>query len=156
HDVDVIGPGRARGFRPGSGELLVETGTATSVRDASDRQVGSIPGTDATWSPDGTRVAFLEGDVLAVPATSGADVRPLASGIAPPSSDVTGPVWSPDGSSMAIATASAAGWSHDGSTLAFERNDSGRWSIWLAAPDGSGAREAIGSSSNNRFPQWSP
>lgn len=182
-DVDIIGPGRARGFRPGSGELLVETGSSTSVRDASDRQVGSVAGTDATWSPDGTQIAFLEGDVLAVSTASGADARPLAKGIAPPSSDVTGPVWSPDGSAIAIATASAAGsaleivpvdgtkstvafdgagenvnpsWSQDGSTLAFERNESGRWTIWLVAPNGSGAHEAIGGSSNNRFPQWSP
>ncbi len=182
-EVDIIGPGRARGFRPGSGDLLVETGSSTSVRDSSDLQVGSVPGIDATWSPDGTQIAVLEGDVLAVSAASGADVRQLANSIAPPSSDVTGPVWSPDGTSIAISTASAAGsaleivpadgskatvafdgagenvnpsWSHDGSTLAFERNDSGRWTIWLVAPDGSGAREAISSGSNNRFPQWSP
>ena len=178
-EADIIGPGRARGFRSGSGELLVETGSSTSVRDALDRQVGSVPGTDATWSPDGTQIAFLEGDVLAVSAASGADVRQLAQGIAPSSSDVTGPVWSPDGTSIAIATGSAieivpadgskatvafdgAGenvnpsWSHDGSTLAFERNDSGRWTIWVVAPDGSGAREAIAVGSNNRFPQWSP
>jgi Tol biopolymer transport system component len=182
-EVDIVGSAGVRGFRPGSGELLVETGSSTSVRDASDRQVGSVPGTDATWSPDGTHIAFLEGDVLAVSAASGADVRQLAKDIGPPSSDVSGPVWSPDGTSIAIATTSAAGsaleivpvdgskaivafdgagenvnpnWSRDGSTLAFERNESGYWTIWLVAPDGSGAREAIGGGANNRFPQWSP
>src|SRR4051794_24684804 len=108
-EVDIIGTGRARGFRPGSGDLLVETGSSTSVRDASDRTIGGVPGVDASWSPDGTQIAFLQGDVLAVAAASGANVLPLATGITPPPSDVTGPVWSPDGSSLAIATASTAG-----------------------------------------------
>jgi dipeptidyl aminopeptidase/acylaminoacyl peptidase len=178
-EVNIIGTGRMRGFRPGSGDLLVEAGASTDVRDSTDRQIASIPGTDATWSPDGTHVAFLQGDVLAVSAASGADVRQLAKGVAPPSSDVTGPAWAPDGSAVAIATGSTldivpvdgskaivafdgAGddvnpsWSKDGSTLAFERNVGGRWAIWLVAPDGSGAREAIGGGANNRFPQWSP
>lgn len=182
-EVDFIGAGRARGFRPGGGDLLVETGSSTSVRDASDRSIGGVPGVDATWSPDGTEIAFLEGDVLAVAAASGANVRPLASGITLPPSDLTGPVWSPGGGSIAIATASAAGsellvvpvdgspaqtafgsggenvnpsWSHDGSLLAFERSDGGRWSIWLVAPDGSGARPAMTDGANDRLPQWSP
>jgi Tol biopolymer transport system component len=182
-EVDIVGAGRARGFRPGGGELLVEIGSSTSVRDASDRQVGSVPGVDATWSPDGSRIAFLAGDVLSVAAASGADIRPLAPNVVPPSADVNGPVWSPDGTSIAIATSSTAGsaieivpadgsaphaafdgpgenvdpsWSQDGSTLAFERNDGRLWAIWLVAPDGSGAREAVGGTANNRFPQWSP
>jgi Tol biopolymer transport system component len=182
-EFDLIGAGRMRGFRPAGSDLLVERGAATSVLDSTDRQLGSVPGTDASWSPDGTRIAFLDGDVLAVSAASGADVRQLAAGIVPPSSDVSGPVWSPDGASIAIATTSAAGssieivpvdgsethiafdgagdnvdpsWARDGSTLAFERFDGGRWTIWLVAPDGTGAHEAVGGGADNRFPQWSP
>jgi Ca2+-binding RTX toxin-like protein len=182
-EFDLIGTGRMRGFRPGSADLLVERGSTTSVLDSTGRQLGSVPGMDASWSPDGTRIAFLEGDVLALSAASGADVRQLVGGIVPPSSDLSGPVWSPDGTSIAIATTSAAGsaveivpvdgsethlafdgggdnvdpsWSRDGSMLAFERNDGGRWTIWLVAPDGTGAHEAIGGGANNRFPQWSP
>ena len=178
-EVDIIGAGRARGFRPGSGDLLVETGLSTSVRDGSDRTIGSVPGVDATWSPDGTQIAFLQGDVLAVAAASGANVRPLASGITPPPSDVTGPVWSPDGASIAIASGSQLlvvpvdgspvqiafdggvenvdpSWSHDGSLLAFERTDGRRWTIWVVAPDGSGAHAILDDGANDRFPQWSP
>src|SRR3569833_530430 len=59
-EVDLLGEGRPRGFRPGSGELLVEAGTQTTVRDAATHALGQIPGTDATWSPDGNRVAFLD------------------------------------------------------------------------------------------------
>jgi dipeptidyl aminopeptidase/acylaminoacyl peptidase len=182
-EVDVIGAGRIRGFRPGSGELLIENGGTTSVRNADDRQVGAVPGTDASWSPDGTQIAFLAGDALDVAAASGADVRTLATGIVVPPADVTGPAWSPDGHSLAIATASAAGsaleivpldgspaqlafdgpgdnvdpaWSPDGSLLAFDRDAGGPFAVWLVAPDGTGARELEGGTANNRFPQWSP
>ena len=79
-EFDLIGTGRMRGFRPASGDLLVERGSTTSVLDSTDRQLGSVAGTDASWSPDGTRIAFLEGDVLAVSAASGADVRQLVGG----------------------------------------------------------------------------
>jgi dipeptidyl aminopeptidase/acylaminoacyl peptidase len=181
-EVDIVGEGRPRGFRPGSGELLVEQGSRTSVRDASDREVAAVPGTDATWSPDGSRIAFLDGDALEVAAASGADVQTLATGIVPPLADRTGPVWSPDGEQVAIASGSAIeifsadgsdtvpqvafdepgdnvdpSWSRDGTTLAFERFADGRWSIWLVAPDGTNAHEApFSSGANNRFPQWSP
>ena len=47
-------------------------------------------------------------------------------------------------------------WPRDGSTLAFERTDGGCWTIWVVAPDGTGAHEAIGGGANNHFPQWSP
>ena len=53
--------------------------------------------------PAQLQIAFLQGDVLAVAAASGANVRPLATGIAPPVSDVTGPVWSPDGASVTMS-----------------------------------------------------
>ena len=179
-EVDLLGEGTARGFRPGSGELLVELGTDTIVRDAATRAVGRIPGVDATWSPDGSRVAFLEGSTLATSSPLGGDVQELAPGVVPPPSDTTGPVWSPDGQEIAIANGSAievvaadgsaartifdeAGenanpsWSHDGSTLAFERLAGGRWSIWLVAPDGTNAHEAVAAATaNNRHPQWSP
>lgn len=179
-EADLIGEGKPRGFRSGSGELLVELGAETTVRDAATRTLGRIPGVDATWSPDGSRVAFLEGDTLAVAAPTGADVRALASPVVPPAADTAGPVWSPDGSAIAIANGSALEivpvdgsdahvvfnepgdnvdptWSRDGATIAFERFSAGRWSIWLVAPDGTNAREApVAATGNNRFPQWSP
>ena len=183
-EADIVGEGTPRGFRPGSGELLVELGSQTAVRDASDRTVASVPGTDATWSPDGSRIAFLSGDSLEVAAASGAGVTTLGAGIVPPLADTTGPVWSPDGTKIAVATGSAVEvvaadgsgappqvvfnepgdnvnptWSRDGTTIAFERFAEGRWSVWLVAPDGANAREApfsSGASANSRFPQWSP
>jgi Tol biopolymer transport system component len=179
-ETDLLGEGRPRGFRPGSGELLVEQGTSTTVRDAATRILGRLPGVDAAWSPDGGRVAFLQGDALEVAAPDGSDVQTLATGIVPPPADSTGPAWSPDGRVIAIANGSAIAvvavdgsaahvafdqpgdnvdpsWSHDGTTIAFQRFANGRWSIWLVAPDGTNAREAtLGGTANNRLPQWSP
>jgi Tol biopolymer transport system component len=179
-EVDLLGAGRPRGFRPGGGELLVEQGNATTVSAADTRTLGRIPGVDATWSPDGGRIAFLQGDALAVAAPNGSNVQTLATGIVPPPTDTTGPVWSPDGQAIAIANGSAIdvvatdgserhvafdqpgdnvdpSWSHDGTTIAFQRLAGGRWSIWLVSPDGTNAHEAaLGATANNRFPEWNP
>jgi Ca2+-binding RTX toxin-like protein len=182
-EVDIVGAGRPRGFRPGSGDLLLETGSTSSVRDGSDRQIGSAPGVDAAWSPDGLRIAFLQGDALAVSTAGGADVRRPTTGVVPPPADTTGPVWSPDGTAVAVATAAPGGsgilvvpldgsaphyafagpgdsvdpsWSHDGKSIAFAHFAGVRWGIWVVAPDGSDPTEAIGGDANNRFPQWSP
>ncbi len=36
-EVNIIGAGRPRGFRPGEGQLLVELGAVTTIRDTQDR-----------------------------------------------------------------------------------------------------------------------
>jgi Tol biopolymer transport system component len=182
-EVDLFGTGTLRGFRPGSGDVLVDTGDTTVVRDSTDRTLGSVPGTDATWSPNGSQIAYLENSALMVAAASGASPQELATGIVPPGTDVSGPVWSPDGMSIAIASASGDGsaieivqldgtvphvaydgpgdnvnpsWSHDGTSIAFDSNQGQGWSIWIVAPDGTNAHEAISTGGNNRYPQWSP
>src|SRR3989440_8076965 len=106
-ETDVVGAGRARGWRPAGDELLVQSGGLTTVRDAADRQVGSVPGTDATWSPDGGRIAYLKGDALYVAGATGADERLLRTGISVPAPDLTGPIWSPDGTEIVIAAATS-------------------------------------------------
>ena len=106
-ESDVVGSGQARGWRPGGDELLVQSGSLTTVRDAADRQVGSVPGTDATWSPDGGRIAYLKGDALYVAGATGADERLLRTGISVPAPDLTGPIWSPDGTEIVIAAATS-------------------------------------------------
>jgi Ca2+-binding RTX toxin-like protein len=182
-EADVVGPGIARGFRPGGDELLVQTGALTTVRDAADRQVASVLGTDATWSPDGGRIAYLQGDALYVADATGANPLLLRTGVSRPASDLTGPVWSPDGTEVAIAAATSAttsailavktdgsgdtrvlfdgpgdnvnpSWAPDDARVAFERHDAGPWTIWFVASDGSDAHEAIGGGGDNRFPQF--
>lgn len=176
-ETDIIGAGSPRGFRPGEGELLVELGNSTSIRDPQDRVLGTVSGTDATWSPDGTHIAYLQGDTLWVADAVGADPRSLETDIIRPPSDLAGPVWSPDGKEIALSTvttllavaADGSGsrslfvgdnanpsWSSDGSEIAFERTASGRSTIWFADRAGDAAQMAVDSTGNNRFPQWSP
>ncbi|MDX6486587.1 MAG: TolB protein [Gaiellaceae bacterium] len=155
---DIIGAGHVRGFRPDSGDLLVESGDHSVVRDPSDKQLASVPGVDASWSPDGARIAYIRDGTVYVAAASGADELAIAPGIERPVGDVTGPVWSPDGARVAYSSgaglmaAAADGtgseslyagsetvdpsWSPDGKTIAFESKDGGHSTIWLAGSDG--------------------
>jgi Ca2+-binding RTX toxin-like protein len=176
-EVNLIGAGSPRGFRPGEGQLLVELGNSTTIRDSQDRVLGTVDGTDATWSPDGTQIAYVNGDTLWVADAAGKDPRSLASELVRPEGDVTGPVWSPDGTEIALSTATKLlavaadgsgarslfegdnanpSWSSDGSVVAFERTESGRSTIWVVDRSGDAAQAAVDGPGNNRFPQWSP
>jgi Ca2+-binding RTX toxin-like protein len=192
-DLYVAWPtGESRGY-VGSTYFLVQTRDQTIVttggRFAGPNAI--LHGTDAAASPDGSQIAYIRAGTLYVVRAS--DIprngafpipsppeRAIATGVSPPSWDVTGPAWSPDGTRIAVASGSSllvvntdgsgkrtlfAGgnqsvnpsWSHDGKTVAFETNGSGVWAIWEVQADATGAHAVLGSSSSNfRFPQFSP
>jgi Ca2+-binding RTX toxin-like protein len=168
-EADIIGAGRPRGFRPGEGELLVELGNVTTIRDAQDRILGTVDGMDATWSPDGMQIAFVSGDSLLISDAAGKDSRVVMTSVVRPATDSTGPVWSPDGKEIALSTTTQLlaiavdgsgsrvlfdgdnanpSWSFDGSEIAFEHAGA----IGFADRSGHEARASV----DGRFPQWSP
>ena len=188
--------GLFRGFVPGAVEpasMLVQSGADTilTVGGRFARPRAEVDGVDATASPDGTRLAYLRSGTLFVarldsvmldtfPTPVPAET-PVATGIAPPSWDVSGPVWSPDGRRIVVASGSTLvlvnadgsgsrvlfdganqsvnpSWSPDGSTIAFERDAAAHWEIWTIPADGTSrdARVWSSGSANFRYPQFSP
>jgi dipeptidyl aminopeptidase/acylaminoacyl peptidase len=175
----AVGPGVPRGWRPSGTELLVETGDATTVEASDGRRLSRVNGTAATWSPDGGRIAYLRDGSLYLSDATAAHERQLFGQLGRPSADSFGPVWSPDGSEIVVATAEGLriveadgtgsrivfggttdavnpSWSPDGQTIAFERGDGQRWVIWFVDPFGRSPRPVTDAGYNSRFPQWSP
>ena len=86
-----------------------------------------------TWSPDGTRLAFVENNELVVAAAVGGGVsRPIASGAA--EVPVRTPAWSPDGDH-----------------IAFRRGDT----MFVVSPEGTGQRVLVVANAPTS-PTWSP
>jgi hemolysin type calcium-binding protein/WD40 repeat protein len=185
-----------RGFVPGTAAppfMLVQMGS-TTILTVGGRFAGAaaqIHGVDATASPDGKRLAYLRDGTLYVARLDSVKLNtipipvpaetPLATGVELPSWDVTGPVWSPDGTRIVVADSSSLllvntdgsgsrvlfrganqsvnpSWSPDGSTIAFERNDTPHWQIWTVPVNGTqyDAKAWLSGQSNFRFPQFSP
>jgi Tol biopolymer transport system component len=175
--------GTLDGTVPGTSYLLIQDGDTIYVTSGGrfDHPRAVLSGTHASASRDGSQIAWVRDDgTLAVASVDGTGARTLATGIAPPSWDITGPAWSPDdsqiviasGSSLLLANADGSGsrvlfsganqsvnpsWSHEGSQIAFERNASPHWQIWIVNADGTNPRMVIGAgASNDRYPVFSP
>ncbi len=102
-----------------------------------------VPGTaiGASWSPDGSSLAYIEETAPGTFRVSVADVAAgTVRGIADdPSPDGGEPAWSPDGSQIVFARATATG-----------------FTLFSAAPDGSGAHAITTAPSANVDPAFAP
>jgi TolB protein len=94
--------------------------------------------TEPAWSPDGSRIAYLQGTRLYLMDADGRNRRPV--GTAAGLGEVVWVSWSPDGSRLAIE----------------RQRPAGGWEIATVGADGSGLRVLTPAGSHESWPAWSP
>ncbi len=147
----------------------------------SDRQMY-----DSVWSPDGTRIAFVESGssiyvhYLYLVGTNLEGVRRIPTGSL---QQISTPAWSPDGTQIAFAGQDALSsrnlytvdlltgtmrqltsgnqddspiWSPDGSRIVYVSARSGDYNLFLINADGSGERRLTANPAPDLMPVWSP
>lgn len=85
-----------------------------------------------SWSPDGTKIAFVGVGGLSVINVDGSDLRSLTN-------NASHPKWSPDGTK-----------------IAFTSYRDGNWEIYVINPDGSGLRNLTNDPATDMGPAWRP
>jgi serine/threonine protein kinase len=152
---------------PNGSELLVATSLGLepetpprvmSVLGGSPRRLGNILAHDATWSPDGRKIVYANGNDLFLASSDGSESRKLVAASGPTS----WPRWSPDGTRLRFSVfdpntgsnslweVSAGGtnlhrllpgwnnppaeccgnWTVDGNCFVFPAHRDGKWNLW--------------------------
>ncbi len=137
-----------------------------------------------TWSPDGTKIAFLgaSGEAYYIMKADGTQVKRV---VHHPTWNMDGYAsWSPDGSRLAFAADPTNGgtwnlyiintdgtgqtqlttgtdddspaWSPDGATIAFRSWRSGQSQLWTIKPSGTGVKRLTNYNGRDGDPRWSP
>jgi len=176
--------------RDGNAEIYVVNADDTGWRRLTDDPAEDVC---PDWSPDGTQLVFITARhdpnptgcfrdcsyEIYVMNADGSNPRRLTD---TPANELH-PVWSPDGSQIAFASArdgnneiyvmdsdgsnarrltdTEAGemhptWSPDGSRIAFNSDRDGNWEIYVIDADGSNPRRLTDSPAWDLFPDWSP
>jgi hypothetical protein len=153
-------------WSPDASRILYSTASSTYVVDSNGGSPQKVldSATEAVWSPDGRRLAYVVLDQdgrrvgLGVAQADGSDPQTVAQG------DISAPAWSPDGSTIAfarsggptsqlvlvgpdgtnertIASGTSPSWAPDGSWIAFAQLDATyRSHAFVVKPDGTQQR----------------
>jgi TolB protein len=163
---------------PGNGSIVVTSpGGLAAVDPETGFETELGPGVAPTWSPDGTRLAFVDSGAVAVMDADGTNRRRTGTGTAD-----RRPVWSPDGRHLALVSGQPGAtalvvvdadtgerrelvrgasitwrpaWSPDGTRIAYTR-ESGFYDLAVVGLDGSGERLLSGGPALDAGPAWSP
>jgi len=85
---------------PVAGVTIRESGTASSGLRSGKFPNGATQASEARWSPDGKRVAYISGGQLWIVDANGANARQISS----VNAGASGPVWSPTGDRIAFVS----------------------------------------------------
>jgi Tol biopolymer transport system component len=163
---------------PGNGSIVVASpGGLVAVDPETGIETDLGPGAAPSWSPAGTRLAFLDSGSVAVMNGDGTNLRRLGTGSAD-----RRPVWSPDGRRLAFVSGQPGAtalvvvdadtgerrelargasitwrpaWSPDGTRIAYTR-ESGSYDLAVVNADGTGDRLLSGGPGLDAGPTWSP
>lgn len=153
----------------------------STISDEPDPVIAPIHRTEPTWSPDGSRIAFVSDSAdTSVLYTIGADGTGLKRVPNTPA-DVTAPEWSPDGSQIAFAASRGLeralytirpdgtnrttlateskgnpSWSRDGTRIAFVSDRDNNTEIYTIGRDGENLRRLTENSAQDVDPAWAP
>ena len=128
--------------RPRAGEAVY-----TSAVDGSARRLVTKHGALPSWSPDGKRIALLDGCTLRLYTPSGRDVtRGPSTGCSTWGTPLSAPVWSPDARKLAVMTTNGL-WTLAANGTQLTHQHAGAWSLsrargswsrpaWRAKPQG--------------------
>jgi TolB protein len=109
-----------------------------AANGSNKRRLSSMPGGEATWSPDGSKIAFWAGDdsstQIYIIDANGKNLRQLTDG--------KGYHENPD-------------WSLDGQWIVYWSDETGDREIYLIHPDGSGKINITNSPGADEGPEWS-
>ncbi len=166
--------------RSGKPQLYVMRADGSGTRRLTSLAHGAAR---ASWSPDGTKIAFIENEPgnLGVMRSDGTSAHQIGGGLA----NESDPSWSPDGALIAYvlrtpgtdvkelyvvrpdgtgkrrithlnASVGSPSWSPDSSRLAFTTNARGHFEVSVVGLDGKGLKRLTDSPSDDIEPAWSP
>ena len=120
----------------GSGFICVDEGNASILRVAGGVSRRLTGGRNASLSPDGKSLLFIDGagTRVMVASADGTGAKALTSG-----AEVLGPRFSPDGTK-----------------IAYTRLVGKVWQVWVMDADGGNGRQVTQSPDHARYPVWSP